>query len=160
LNGVGAAVLRLPSMRVPLGGDSVLRGLTVFHTGGFAPQTGATPLLRFLASGRVLGIPSAVFVWALVSVVIAVMLSRTAFGRAIYATGSREAAAYLSGIRTRLVIIGAFVCSGVCAAIAGILLAGYATQAYQGMGNIFLLPATAAVGPGGTRVQGGPRRHS
>jgi Ribose/xylose/arabinose/galactoside ABC-type transport systems, permease components len=158
-NGFGAAVLRIPSMIFTLGVDSVLRGLMVFHTGGFAPQTDATPLMRFLASGRVLGIPSAVFVWALVSVVIAVMLSRTAFGRAIYATGSREAAAYLSGIRTRLVIIGAFVCSGVCAAIAGILLAGYATQAYQGMGNIFLLPSIAAVVLGGTHILGGRGRY-
>src|SRR5690606_41429707 len=67
--------------------------------------------MRFMASGKLLGIPSAIFVWALVSVVIAVILTRTGFGRSIYATGSREAAAYLSGIRTRLVIVGAFVCS-------------------------------------------------
>jgi ribose transport system permease protein len=134
-NGFGVAVLRIPSMIFTLGVDSVMRGLMVAHTGGFAPRTEATPLMRWLAAGKLAGIPTAIFVWALVSVVIAVILARTGFGRAIYATGTREGAAYLSGIRTRLVIVGAFVTSSVCAAIAGVLLAGYSTQAYQGMGN-------------------------
>ncbi len=159
INGLGVSVLRVPSMIFTLGMDSVLRGLMVAHTGGFAPQTDATPLMRFLSSSKLLGIPVAVFVWALVSVIIAVILARTAFGRSIYATGSREKAAYLSGIRTNLVIIGAFVGSGLCAALAGVMLAGYSTQAYQGMGNPFLLPAIAAVVLGGTHILGGSGRY-
>jgi ribose transport system permease protein len=115
--------------------------------------------MRFLAADRIAGIPVAIFVWAGVSIVIATILTRTAFGRAIYATGTRERAAYLSGIRTRLVIIGAFICSSVCAAIAGVLLAGYSTQAYQGMGNAFLLPAIASVVLGGTHILGGRGRY-
>jgi ribose transport system permease protein len=158
-NGFGVAFLRIPSMIFTLGVDSVMRGLMVAHTGGFAPQTDATPLMRQLAAGRLLGLPLAIFVWVAVSLVVAVILRRTGFGRAIYATGTREAAAYLSGIRTRLVVVGGFVCSSVCAAIAGILLAGYSTQAYQGMGNVFLLPAIAAVVLGGTRILGGSGRY-
>ena len=159
VNGFGVAVLRIPSMIFTLGVDSVMRGLMVAHTGGFAPRTEATPLMRWLAAGKLFGIPSAIFVWIAVSLVIAVTLSRTGFGRAVYATGSREGAAYLSGIRTRLVVTGAFVVCGVCAAIAGVLLAGYSTKAYQGMGNPFLLPAIAAVVLGGTRILGGSGRY-
>jgi ribose transport system permease protein len=159
-NGFGVAWLRIPSMIFTLGVDSVMRGLMVAHTGGFAPQTDATPLMRSLASARILGIPNAIFVWAGVSLVVATILSRTGFGRAIYATGTREGAAYLSGIRTRLVIVGAFVASGTCAAMAGVLLAGYSTRAYQGMGNAFLLPAIAAVVLGGTRILGGSGRYA
>jgi ribose transport system permease protein len=159
-NGLGVAFLRIPSMIFTLGVDSVMRGLMVAQTGGFAPQTDATPLMRTLASGRFLGIPLAIFAWIVVSVVIAVTLSRTGFGRSIYATGTREGAAYLSGIRTRLVITGAFVASGVCAALAGVLLAGYSTRAYQGMGNVYLLPAIAAVVLGGTRILGGSGRYA
>ena len=73
--------------------------------------------------------------------------------------GSREAAAYLSGIRTRLVIVGAFVTSALCASLAGVLLAGYSAKAYQGMGNAFLLPAIAAVVLGGTHILGGRGRY-
>ncbi len=160
VNGFGVAVLRIPSMIFTLGVDSVMRGLMVAHTGGFAPRTEATPLMRWLASGKLLGVPMAIFVWIGVSMVVATLLARTAFGKAIYATGSREGAAYLSGIRTRLVIAGAFVASGVSAAIAGMLLAGYSTKAYQGMGNPFLLPAIAAVVLGGTRILGGSGRYA
>jgi len=159
VNGLGVAYLRIPSMIFTLGVDSVMRGLMVWHTGGFAPQDRATPLMRTLAADRLFGIPMAIFVWAGVSIVIVILLSRTAFGRSVYATGNREAAAYLSGINTRWVIVGAFVASGVCAAIAGILLAGYSTKAYQGMGNAYLLPAIAAVVIGGTRILGGQGRY-
>jgi len=160
LNGFGVAYLRIPSMIFTLGVDTVLRGLMVAQTGGFAPQDSATPLMLFLAKDRIFGIPVAIFVWAAVSVVIALVLTRTGFGRSIYATGSREAAAYLSGIRTRLVIVGAFVTSALCASIAGVLLAGYSAKAYQGMGNAFLLPAIAAVVLGGTHILGGRGRYA
>ncbi len=159
VNGVGVAYLRIPSMIFTLGVDSVMRGLMVAHTGGFAPQDRATPLMRFLAADRILGIPVAIYVWAFVSICIALMLKRTGFGRSIYATGNREGAAYLSGIRTRMVIIGAFMISGLCAAIAGVLLAGYSAKAYQGMGLPYLLPAIAAVVLGGTRILGGQGRY-
>ena len=159
VNGFGVAYLRIPSMIFTLGVDTVLRGLMVAQTGGFAPQDKATPLMLFLAKEKLLGIPVAIFVWAAVSAAIIVILTRTAFGRSIYAIGSREAAAYLSGIRTRRVIVGAFVTSSVCAAIAGFLLTGYSAKAYQGMGNAFLLPSIAAVVLGGTHILGGRGRY-
>jgi ribose transport system permease protein len=159
LNGIGVAWLRIPSMIFTLGVDTVLRGLMVAQTGGFAPQDRATPVMLFLAKDRVFGIPAAILVWAAVSIVIATLLTRTGFGKSLYATGSREGAAYLSGIRTRWVIIGAFVMSGVCAAIAGVLLTGYSAKAYQGMGNAFLLPSIAAVVLGGTHILGGKGRY-
>ncbi len=159
LNGFGVAFLRIPSMIFTLGVDTVLRGLMVAQTGGFAPQDTATPLMLFLSKERILGIPVAIFVWAAVSVVIIAVLTRTGFGRSIYATGSSERAAYLSGIRTRFVTMGAFMMSSLCASIAGVLLAGYSAKAYQGMGNAFLLPAIAAVVLGGTHILGGRGRY-
>jgi ribose transport system permease protein len=159
INGAGTAVLRVPSMIFTLGMDTVLRGVTVAQTGGFAPQDQATPLMLALAKDRFLGVPVALYVWAAVSIVIAFLLARTAFGRALYAIGTRERAAYLSGIRTRPVIVGAFVASSLCAALAGVMLAGYSAKAYQGMGNAYLLPAIAAVVLGGTNVLGGSGRY-
>lgn len=159
INGTGTAILRVPSMIFTLGMDTVLRGVTVAQTGGFAPQDQATPLMLTLAKDRFLGVPVALYVWAAVSIVIAFLLARTAFGRALYAIGTRERAAYLSGIRTRPVIIGAFVASSVCAALAGVMLAGYSAKAYQGMGNAYLLPAIAAVVLGGANVMGGSGRY-
>ncbi|SFS67501.1 monosaccharide ABC transporter membrane protein, CUT2 family [Sulfitobacter marinus] len=159
LNGFGVSFLRIPSMIFTLGVDSVLRGLMVAHTGGFAPQTKASPLMRYLAADTFLGIPVAIFVWAFVSIVIAAILTKTGFGKSIYAVGVKEGAAYLSGIRTRRVIIGSFVASALCASTAGVLLAGYSAKAYQDMGTPYLLPAIAAVVLGGTHILGGRGRY-
>lgn len=159
VNGLGVAFLRVPSMIFTLGVNAVLRGLMVMLTGGFAPQSNATGLMVWLATGRPLGIANSVIVWALLSAALVFMLTRTPFGRYIYAVGNREAATYLSGINTRLVLIGSFVICDVCAALSGLLIAGYTSKAFQAMGDVYLLPAIAAVVVGGTNILGGQGRY-
>lgn len=159
-NGIGVAYLRVPSMIFTLGVNALLRGLMVVHTGGFAPQTHATELMTFLATGRLLGLPMPLLVWALLSVAMVFLLRRTVFGRYVYAIGNREAAAYLSGVPTRAVLVAAFALCGMCAGLAGVLLAGYSTKAYQGMGDAYLLPSIAAVVIGGTHILGGRGRYA
>jgi ribose transport system permease protein len=160
VNGLGVAYLRVPSMIFTLGMNAVMRGLMVAHTGGFAPQTAATELMQYLAVARIGGvIPVALLVWAAVSVFVVVLLTRTTLGRSIYAIGNRERAAYLSGINTNAVILIGFALSGAAAGLAGVLLAGYSTKAYQGMGDAYLLPAIAAVVIGGTNILGGRGRY-
>ena len=159
VNGIGVAYLRVPSMIFTLGVNAVMRGLMVAHTGGFAPQTGATDLMQSLASERTLGIPDALFVWTAVSVLVVVILQRTPLGRYIYAIGNKEAAAYLAGVNTRRVTVICFMLCGLAAALAGILLAGYSTKAYQAMGDFYLLPSIAAVVIGGTNILGGRGRY-
>ena len=159
-NGIGVAYLRVPSMIFTLGVNAVMRGLMVAHTGGFAPQTAATGLMRDLAAGHFLGIPNAIFVWAAISLLVVAMLQKTALGRAIYAIGNREGVAYLAGIPTRRVTLLAFMLCGLLSGLAGVLLAGYSTKAYQGMGDAFVLPAITAVVIGGTNVLGGSGRYA
>ncbi len=115
--------------------------------------------MRTLASERTLGIPNALFVWATVSVLVVVILQRTPLGRYIYAIGNKEAAAYLAGVNTRRVTVICFVLCGPAAALAGVLLAGYSTKAYQAMGDAYLLPSIAAVVIGGTNILGGRGRY-
>ncbi|MBL1421916.1 MAG: ABC transporter permease [Alphaproteobacteria bacterium] len=155
INGIGVAFLRVPSMIFTLGVNTVVQGLMIVHTGGYAPQTASTPIMNFLATGYIAGIPTALFVWAAIGGLIIFMLNRTPMGRYLYAMGNREVAAYLSGVNTRLILIAAFVICSLCAAMAGILLAGYSAKAYQGMGDLYLLPAIAAVVIGGTNILGG-----
>jgi len=159
VNGVGVAYLRIPSMIFTLGVNAVMRGLMVAHTGGFAPQTAATDLMRWLAAEHSFGIPNALFVWLAVSALVALILRRMALGRYIYAIGNKEAAAYLAGVNTRGVIVISFALCGLAAGLAGVLLAGYSTKAYQGMGDAYLLPSIAAVVIGGTNILGGRGRY-
>ena len=156
LNGFGVGYLRLPSMILTLAMNAVLLGLAVLYTGGFAPQTKASHLMLVLGrDSGVLGIPNVLWVWLALAVVVVVTLRFTRFGRAVYGVGNRERVCYLSGIPTSRVLMLAFVASGLCSALAGLVLAGRLDQSYQGMGNEYLLPAIAAVVLGGTHILGG-----
>ncbi len=156
VSGIGVAFLRIPSMVVTLAMNAVAQGLMIAHTGGFSPQDASSPAMRFIATGDTLwGIPNAVLVWVVVGAAAVFLLTRTTFGRTVYAIGNRERAAYLSGARTRLVMMAAFGLSGGLSAFGGVLLAGYASKAAQAMGDPYLLPAIAAVVLGGTSILGG-----
>ncbi|MGJ4949794.1 ABC transporter permease [Bradyrhizobium sp. HKCCYLS20291] len=156
LNGIGVAYLRIPSMIITLATNAVAQGLMVAYTGGFSPQDSASKAMRYLATGNAVpGLPNAVLAWAIIGGAAIWLLSRTTFGRAIYAIGNRERAAYLSGIDTRRVTMLAFALSGALAAFGGVLLAGYASKAAQSMGDAYLLPSIAAVVLGGTHILGG-----
>jgi ribose transport system permease protein len=164
VNGLGVAYLRIPSMIFTLGVNAVAQGLMVLHTGGFAPQDHATHFMQWLAVkrsisfdifGTPIGIPNVLFVWLLIGAILVFILRRTPFGRYIYAVGNRESATYLSGVSTRSVLIACFALCSTLAALAGVLLAGYSTKAYQAMGDAYLLPAIAAVVLGGTNILGG-----
>jgi ribose transport system permease protein len=156
LNGIGVAYLRVPSMIFTLGTNAIAQGLMIVHTSGFAPQEHSTAAMHLIAVGRsVFGIPNALWVWAIVGIFVVVLLTRTAFGRRVYAIGNREPAVYLSGVDTRRVVIACFAISGSCSALSGVLLAGYSTHAYQAMGDPYLLPAIAAVVLGGNSILGG-----
>jgi ribose transport system permease protein len=160
INGLGVAWLRVPSMIFTLGMNAVLQGLVVLYTGGAAPASHATRLMSILAVERTFGVPNSLFVWGAVSVLVMFLLRATQFGRYIYAVGNRERAAYLSGVPTRMVIVVCFALSGLTAALAGIMLTGYSTKAYQGMGDAYLLPSIAAIVLGGTNVLGGTGQYT
>ena len=158
-NGLGVAILRAPSMVWTLGLNALLLGLSVFYAGGYNPQTDASPVMRFLAVERIDGVfPVSALVWGAVLAFAAFVLHRTTVGAWIYGRGRSERVLYQAGIRTKTVTILAFAFAGFCTALAGVLFAGRAGQAYQAMGDPFLLPTIAAVVLGGTRIQGGEGR--
>jgi len=159
-NGLGVAFLRIPSMIFTLGVNVVLRGFMVMLTGGFSPSSEPTDLMLLLAKGDVLGVPIPVIIWAVVGIAVSFMLRRTPLGRYIYAIGNREGAVYLSGINTRLVLVASFAMCSLLAALAGLLIAGYSSKAFQAMGDPYLLPSIAAVVIGGTNILGGSGKFS
>jgi ribose transport system permease protein len=160
VNGIGVAYLRVPSMVLTLGVNAVLKGITVVYTGS-APQFQQTPELLSKAATEVLFgfLPVAVLLWAFVSLIHYLVLSRSGLGRKTYAVGNNEIAAYLSGVKTPQVLIMVFVLSGALNALAGLLLAGNAGRSFNEMGEPFMLPAIAAVVVGGTSILGGSGKY-
>jgi ribose transport system permease protein len=160
VNGIGVAYLRVPSMVLTLGMNALLKGVIVVYNGSAPKFEQAPPLLNWIST-TLLGnvVPVIVLLWLLISVVNYIVLNRSTLGRKTYAVGNNEVATYLSGVRTRRVLIGAFVLSGVMNALAGLMIAGNAGRSFNEMGEPFLLPAIAAVVVGGTSILGGSGKY-
>jgi ribose transport system permease protein len=135
----------------------IYRGLAIVITGGaiVAPlpdqlasfQTWTWPSLFGLTAGSVLMLA--------MTVVLGIVLWRSTFGRRIYAVGGNQEAARLSGIRTGSIHVAVFAISGVCSAMAGMILASRAGSAQPAMAVGIELTAIAAVVIGGTSILGG-----
>ncbi|BAS14871.1 ribose transport system permease protein RbsC [Arthrobacter sp. Hiyo8] len=135
----------------------IYRGLAIVITGGaiVAPlpeqlaafQTWTWPSLFGLTAGSVLMVA--------MTIVLGIVLWRTTFGRRIYAVGGNKEAARLSGIRTGSIHVAVFAISGLCSAMAGMILASRAGSAQPAMAIGIELTAIAAVVIGGTSILGG-----
>ncbi len=137
----------------------VYRGIALVLTGGAIAYPLATQLEQvqiFTDRVPVLGITIATATLVIVAVVCGVMLWATNFGRRIYAVGGNAEAARLSGIRVGSVHIGVYMVSGVCSALAGLVLvsrSGGGAHANMALG--IELSAIAAAVIGGTSILGG-----
>lgn len=154
LNGLGVVALGLSPIVVTLAMNGVLQGVALIWSGG-TPAGFAPPALRWLMTAKVAGFTPVVLLMVVFVAFAILLLGRTAFGRRIYAVGNSEVAARLSGVRTGRVIISVYVLSALCAALVGILLAGFSGQASLGMGDDYLLPSIAVVVVGGALITGG-----
>ena len=157
VNGVANAYLKLPSFIATLAMLSVARGLTLVISDG---RPIATPP-EVNALGASLGpIPVPILVFALAGLFAAFVLTRTTWGRAMYAVGGNLEAARLSGIPVRMVQVLVFVLSGTFAALAGLVLAGRLHSAQPQAALGYELDAIAAVVIGGASLAGGVGRVS
>jgi ribose transport system permease protein len=155
INGLGVAYLRIPSLVMTLGMNAVLAGVTLVYTNG-SPQGDAPQFTRDLAVGRIGGmIPWALIFWAIFSAALIFLLRRTVYGKRLYAIGNNPKAAYLSGVPVRRVLVLTYALCGLCAGLGAFMLTGYSQQSYLGMGDLYVLPAIAAVVIGGTSILGG-----
>ena len=151
----GVYVLRVNSLIWTLSVNLMLQGITLVYTNAVAPTTLVPPAVKFLALGMIGGIPVAAIAWLIGAMVVMGALHLTPFGRAIYATGSNELVALVSGVKLGRTYTAVFIASGLMASLVGLMLSGYASQAYLGMGDDYLLPPVAAVVIGGSRLTGG-----
>lgn len=161
VNGVLIAYLRVPAFVASLGVLYVARGIALLMTNGLTynnlggrPELGNTGF-DWLGFNRLAGIPIGVIVLAVLAIICGLVLSRTAFGRWLYASGGNERAADLSGVPVKHVKIIVYVLSGVCAAIAGLVLSSQLTSAGPTAGTTYELTAIAAVVIGGAALTGG-----
>ncbi|MET9901141.1 ABC transporter permease [Streptomyces sp. NPDC006446] len=114
------------------------------------------PTMADLGAGDVLGIPYVVLIAVALALLVAFVVRRTTFGRQLLAIGDSRPAARLAGLPVRRVLILVYVCSGVLAAVAGVLATARLTASDPtSLGNLMELSAITAVVVGGTPLSGG-----
>jgi erythritol transport system permease protein len=162
VNGLLIARLNLAPFIVTLGMLYVARGLTQVLLNGQnitnelsgQPYLGNTGFFEVFAS-RPLGLPISAWVMIILAVFFSILLTRTPFGRWLYATGSNERAAQLSGVPVKRVQTRIYVISGFCAALVGILQMANISSSTADLGQFYELNAIAAVVIGGAALSGG-----
>ncbi len=111
---------------------------------------------RMIAAGTVLGIPNLAIVFVIIVAAIAFIMSNTKFGRYVYAVGSNENAARLTGIHVDRIKVLCFTITGFLTGISAFLLSSRLTSiTAPNAGASFELDAIAAVAIGGTAMNGG-----
>lgn len=153
-SGIGVAYLKISPLVMTLAVGSLVTGITLIVSHG-APKGMASPVLRYIGVGNVLGIPMIVLLWVLLTGLVVLLLRSTAFGRKIYYVGASPRAAYLSGVKVNRVLVSAYAISGATSALTGALMAGYTQTAFLGIGNEYILWSITAVVIGGTALTGG-----
>ncbi|WP_075293056.1 ABC transporter permease [Pararhizobium arenae] len=153
-NGALIARINVPPFVATLGMLSMARGLTLIYSDG-RPIANLSAPMKWIGSGNVLGMPVPVLIFFAVFVIGWITLSRTTFGRYIYAVGGNEKAARTSGISTRTITASTYVISGLLAGLGGLVLTARTTAALPQAGIGYELDAIAAVVIGGTSLSGG-----
>lgn len=156
INGFLVWALQIPPIVVTLGTLTVYRGMAFVLSGGsWVNAHQMTPAFLGFPRISVLGLP--ILSWVAVAVVIAVwfVLTRTAFGRAAYATGGNPVAAVYAGIDTGWTRFLAFVLSGALAGLCGYLWVSRYAVAYVDIAAGFELDSVAACVIGGISIAGG-----
>ncbi|WP_112811136.1 ABC transporter permease [Ensifer sp.] len=156
---VGFIVSRfsVPAFVATLGMLSAARGMTLIYGGG-KPVPALTPEFRWIGTGNILGIPMPVILLAIVFLASWWILTRTRFGRYIYAVGGNPHAAKTSGINVTRIRFLVYVISGGLSGLAGMMLSARTGSALPQAGIAYELDAIAAVVIGGTSLSGGVGR--
>jgi inositol transport system permease protein len=154
IQGLIVSRLSVPSFVVTLGGMTVFRGLTLI-VGNGGPIAGFDPNFGWWGRGLIGPVPVPVIVFGVVAAIAAMVLSRTRYGRSVYAVGSNPQAARLCGIDTTAIETSVYALTGLAAGLGGFLLASRLNSAEAVAGSQYELTVIAAVVIGGTSLYGG-----
>lgn len=160
ISGLVTAFGKIPSFIVTLGMMGVVYGAGGIlaesrNVGGLAEGFDVFGTKELFGSATTDGIPYAVLILAAVAIIVHIALSRTTWGRAIYAMGGNREAARLSGIKLTWIVSSVFALSGLLAGIAAVVNISRTSIAPLDAGNGYELYAVAATVIGGTSLFGG-----
>lgn len=155
VHGIIVAKFSVPPFLITLASQNIVYGIAQILTKNNVIACMKPAFFAFLGGGRALGIPSSIWILALMAVLSWLILNKTVFGRQVYAVGGNAEASRLSGVQSTKIMIMSYMASGFTAALAGIVLASMNRQAIakaaQGYDN-FVITALVV---GGVSLMGG-----
>jgi len=155
INGIGVAYGNIPPFIVTLGTMTIVRGVALIAARG-QPVFNVTKEFEKISGGFIFGtIPNLVVYFVVITLILAFVLTRTVFGRRVYAIGGNETAAKVSGINVEKIKLLVYTLCGFLAGIAGLLLASRIISGNPTSGQSYELDAIAAVIIGGVSMSGG-----
>ena len=156
VNGLGVAVWRVPAFIMTLGTMVMVRGFGLMVADGGPINPGkAAESFFWLGGGYLLGVPTPIYVFAAVCLVAHAVLAHTSFGRAIFAVGSNEEAARLSGISVPGTTFAVYVVCSFLAALSGLIFLSRLSVGDPNSGLGLELEAITIAVIGGTSLFGG-----
>ena len=155
INGAAVSYGRVNSVIATLATYSAYLGAALLVTNG--QEVGIdSSFLGTLGTGSVASVPYLVIVLVVVTAIAMILMRHSLGGHRVYAVGGSEQASRLAGIKVQRYMLSVFVLSGLCVAIAGIMLAAQTGTAQPTEGSVGLeLTAITAVLLGGTGLTGG-----
>ncbi len=155
VNGVGVTFLKISPLVMTLGMSGVITGLILVAQHGNVSGAVAPIMTTIIARPLIFGIPGAIIIWAVFSILMWLLLERTTFGKNLFAIGVNRVTARLSGINVTGMALGTYALAGLLAGLGGFLVVGNTGVVFIALGNPFLFPSIAAVAVGGTLLSGG-----
>ncbi|CAL8969183.1 Autoinducer 2 import system permease protein LsrD [Propionicimonas sp. T2.31MG-18] len=158
LNGFLVAKVRIPPILATLGTFELFTGIAILITGG-KPKSGLPALYGEVFAGKLFGlIPVPLIVFAVATVLIWLLMTRTAFGTKIYMLGTNATAARFSGLNTTSLLVRTYTLSGLYASLAGLVMLANYNSAKADYGSTYTLLAVLIVVLGGVNPNGGNGR--
>lgn len=154
VNGGFTAYGKIPPFIATLGMMTIARGAAQLASGG-RPIDASADAFTWIADVSLFGIPGLVFIYAAVVIASHILLSRSKFGRHVYAVGGNVNAARISGISVRKTLMMVYIFAGALAGLAGAMLAARTYAGNPSYGLAWELDAIAAAVIGGTSLAGG-----
>ena len=146
-------LLRIPPIIATLSSSFLILSTAISYGRGIRIKP--PPMLADFATATLLGVPLLAFLVLALSIIIALILKRTSYGRTVLAIGQNPRAARFAGLNVDLARFATYVLSALLAGLCGIVLSGFSGGAALNMGEGFLLASIAVVVIGGTSVAGG-----
>jgi ribose transport system permease protein len=157
-SGALSSILKIHPLIVTLGIGTVVQGLVLIWTKGFASGSAPQFVSSFVSIGGSIGpipVPGLIPALVVITVALTLLLARSSYGRKLYAQGGNPTAGPYALINPVSMWIITFALSALFAAAAGVLLLGFTGSAYGDVGQPYLFQTIAAVVIGGTSLIGG-----